>query len=235
MRLQAPILALALLAPGAALAQVRCPDDRAAVALAGEPVERRIEFLRDRLEAERGSARAWTWSFGLVNGGLTAGQLAGAVVVRRSSDRALLLAGAATSALGVGQILFAPITPSRRALEEGGDGPCLQLRRLEDELSRRARNERVGSGTAAQLGNLVINVGFGLAAGLLAHRALPGLATFGLGWGLGELQILTEPTGLVDALEDYRAGRLGAGGPGASRGGWSVWAAGPTVGLRFEF
>lgn len=229
------VLVLALLAPAAARAQVRCPDE--APALAPFPVEQRIAFLRGRLHAEQGPALAWTWTFGAVNAALTAGQLAGAAIVPRGPERAILLAGAATSALGVAQIVLAPIAPTDRDLAAGGGDLCADLRRLEDALRRGARNERLGTGPAAQVGNLAINAGFGIATGLVGHKAGSGLLTFALGWALGELQILTEPTGLIEGLRRYRAGELdapsGAAGPGRPR--WSVVVAGASVAVRWEY
>jgi hypothetical protein len=142
MRPPVPILALALAAPLAARGQA-CPGGDASPALSGVPVEQRVAFLRDRLGAERPAARAWSWTFGLVNGGLTAGQLVGAAVVRARPDRALLLAGAATSALGLAQIVLAPITPPERALA-AGEEPCAELGGLE----RPSRAARGTSGSA---------------------------------------------------------------------------------------
>ena len=159
-----------------------------------------------------------------MNGGLTLGQAVGAALRRDGSSRAILAAGAATSAPGGAQVGWAPITPPREDLttEASGGDPCAALARLERDLVRSAHNEALGTGAEAQLGNLAVNLAFGLATGLAARRWGPGLLTYGLGWGLGEAQILTEPTGLEDALHRYRAGGLegGRGGP-ALAVGWS--------------
>lgn len=208
-------LTAAVLLPAAAGAQP-CPDADASPALSGLAMEDRVAFLRERLGAERTPAVAWSWTFGVVNGALTVGQLLAATTARSGADRGLLLAGAATSGLGLAQIALAPIAPTRQELAPGPDR-CAELVRLERALTRGARNERLGSGPAAQAGNLVINAAFGLAAGLVARRALPGVLTFAAGWSLGEVQILTEPARLGSALDQYRAGALRAEGPAGGR------------------
>jgi hypothetical protein len=235
MRSLALLLAVLLLAPGRVRGEVRCADAAAYPALAGVPVEQRIAFLRQRLEAARSPARTWSWTFGAVNGALTVGQAAGAAVVQGHAEKAILAAGAATSALAVAQItVLAPIVPSEQDLAPVDD-LCAQLQRLEGALSRGARNEKLGTGVAAHVANFVINAGFGVATGLVAKRAGPGLATFAFGWGLGTAQILTEPTGLMRALDRYRAGELYAGGDEPSRPRWQVLVAGATVGVRMDF
>lgn len=206
----------ALLAAAAlALAPLRgaaqpCPGDTAGPRLAAAPAEARIAFLRDALDAERAPARTWSWTWGLVNGALTAGQLAAAPFAR-GSGRTLLVAGAAASALGVFQVTFLPITPPPSPPAE--TERCLALGQAEEALRRGARNEAYGSGLLAQLGNLAINGGFGLAVLLTDRRWGPAALTFGLGWALGEAQILTQPTGLVAARGRYEAGALGTGPP----------------------
>jgi hypothetical protein len=136
----------------------------------------------------------------------------------------------------VAQITLAPIAPTEADLAPG-DGSCAELLRLEKALSRGARNERLGTGTAAHLGNLAINAGFGVASALLAGRAAPGLLTFALGFGLGEVQILTEPTDLIGALERYRAGELdGPSAVPASIGRrWTVRPAGAGIAVSIVF
>jgi hypothetical protein len=226
--LLSPVLAIALLAPAAARGE-GCPA--ATPALAAAPDEARIAFLREHLQAERGPALAWTWTFGVVNGGLTAVQLAQLSGAKTTGDRAVLAAGAATSAAAVAQVLLAPITPDPRAIPAGGE-PCEELRQLERALARSARNERLGTGTAAQVGNLLINVGLGIATGFVAGKAGPGIVTFAVGWSLGELQILTEPTGLVRAEARYQAGDLG---PGSPVRGAPTTALGPGLAIRLAF
>jgi hypothetical protein len=174
------------------------------------PVEERIAFLWSRLDAERPAARSWSIAWGIAYGALTTGQLAAIPFTSDRSSRVLLAAGAATSTLGVLQILLLPITPDRLA-EGSTPGPAhgrLTLAEAEQALERSARNEAPGSGTLAQLSNLAINAAFGVAVGLVNRNWSSGALSAGGGWALGEAAILTEPRGLIADLARYRSGEL---------------------------
>jgi hypothetical protein len=200
------LLAVALLAaPGSARAEA-CPAHAgAAPSLSEVPAERRIAWLRGRIDAERGPARAWSWTWGVVDGALTAGQLAAIPAVRGDSSRGLLAASAASSALGVAQVLLAPITPPREA---PGDGGCGTLAALEASLDRSARNEALGSGALAHGANVLVNAALGVATGLTERRWELAALAFAGGVALGEAQLLTQPTRLVHDRARYRAGEL---------------------------
>jgi hypothetical protein len=211
--LAALALAAALAVPAAARA-LSCGSISAGGAPLGETqVEDRSGFLRDRLTAARPPARAWSLAWGITDGALTAGQLAALPFARAGSTRALLAAGAAVSALGVLQIVFMPIAPPEPPRPSGDS--CAELSSLEDALQRSARNERLGAGALAQAGNVLVNAGFGVAAALVGGwRA--GAWTAGLGWALGEAQLLTQPTGLVDDLARYRGPTLALPAPASA-------------------
>jgi hypothetical protein len=124
---------------------------------------------------------------------------------RRGPRRATVLAaGAAASALGVVQLTVLPITPPRA--QDTGDA-CTTLAALEAALARGARNQALGAGPAAHLGNALVNALLGVLAAVAESRSR-GLLTAGVGWALGEAQIPTQPTGLVRDLERYREGDL---------------------------
>jgi hypothetical protein len=204
------LVALAVALSGLpAPSRAACPGDRAGDTLARVPIADRVAYLRGRLEAERPLARAWSWTWGLIDGGLTAGQLAAIPFAGSRPDRIFLGAGAFSSALGVAQILSMPITPARE--DAPGAPDCAALARLEGEMSRAARNEALGSGWEAQLGNVGVNAGLSLAMGFMGNDWPGALLGFGIGWLVGELQIKTQPTALVRDLERYRAGELAAG------------------------
>ncbi len=169
-------------------------------------MEARIAFLRQRLDAERRPATRWTWIWGVTDGALVAGQLTAVPFTPDRRGRVVLLAGAATAALGPLQMIFFPVTPDAPA---AAGEPCASLAGLERALARGARNERLGAGPLAHVANFLLNGALGVAAGLAARGWRSGAFTFAVGFTLGEAQILTQPTGLVRDLARYRAGDLG--------------------------
>ena len=173
------------------------------------PVDLRIAFLRERIEAATPPAQAWSWTWGTVNGALAAGQLAAIPFVKSEADRTLFAAGAIISGLGVIQVAALPLVPA--AVPPAGGG-CDELARLEASMTRAARNAAFGSGTMAQIGNVAINAAFGISAGAIGHSWQTGLLTFAFGWAIGEAQILTVPKGIIRDLERYRGGDLDRGG-----------------------
>ena len=209
-----------LLSPGIARA-LECPaPPRADPRLAAIPAEERIVHLRQRLEAGRPGAEAWAWTWGIVDGAFTVGQLAAVPSAGSTEQQWALVVGAASSALGVVQVLTVPLSPER--VPDLG-GSCAELARLEGSLERSARNAELSSGWLAQVGNVVANAAVGVAFGLADGRWQTGAVSFGVGWAIGEVQILTVPQGLVRDLERYRAGDLGgaadAGAPGIAAAG----------------
>jgi hypothetical protein len=228
--------AAVLLSPGIPRA-LECPaPPRADPRLAAMPAEQRIAHLRLRLEAGRSAAEAWAWTWGIVDGAFTVGQLAAAPSAGSTAKQWAYVAGAASSALGVVQVLTVPLAPERVPDLGGG---CAELARLEGSLERSARNAELSSGWVAQLGNVVVNAAVGVAFGLADHRWQTGAVTAGIGWAIGEVQILTVPKGLVRDLERYRAGDAGAaadaGGAGriTAAGLGRGRGAGVTVAVRF--
>jgi hypothetical protein len=194
----------ALLASAPARAQ-QCPGARTDPALAAIPIQDRITFLRLRLEAAREPAERWSHVWVIIDGTLTVLQLAAIPAAKSSATRGLLAVGAGTSSVGMFQALLLPVGPG----DQVHDGPCTQLVHLEQTLERGARSQALGTSWLAQIGNLAVNAAFGAGAGLVDGRWQTGLVTFGIGWALGEAQILTQPTGLIDDAQQYREGNLG--------------------------
>jgi len=202
-RLRRGALAVALLAPVCAVA---CPGDPPALE-AISPAAREA-YLTARLEASLPAGRRWSWTWGTVDGALAVGQVIAGTRTASAGERAVLLAGAATSAAGVAQIVLLPVAIPPPQPAPGAD-PCTNVRTLERALERGAENQAIGSGPLAHVGNFLINAALGAAA-LAAAGPRAGALTFGLGTALGEAQIRTQPTGLVRDLAHYRAGDLGA-------------------------
>ena len=181
--------------------------------LGAESAERRVAFVRERLLSGRSAASTWSWTWGITNGALAAGQLAALPFTSDRGERVLLAAGAAISTAAVAQITLLPIVPGRpepASPPPHGDATslCAALASDERTLERAARNTGLVSGAMAQIANLAVNAGFGVAVGLHHHSAWAGALTFGIGWGIGEAQILTVPSGIARDFARYREGHL---------------------------
>lgn len=200
---------VALLAPAVGVAG--CPADSAAdPRLARVPAATRIAYLRHRLDAARPASERWSGAWGLVDGAFALGQLIALPATADRGERAVFAAGAAVSALGVVQLLVLPIMPPRTP---GAGDECATLAALEAALARGARNQALGAGPVAHVGNVLVNALLGVLAAVAGSKS-SGLLTAGVGWALGEAQLLTQPTSLVRDLERYREGDLSP--PGAA-------------------
>lgn len=195
-------IAALLLAP--ATARGGGADDVGSQEPAAIPTEVRIAYLRERLGASRAPAERWTVAWGLVDGALVVGQLAALPGASRP-DRVVLGAGALSGSLFLVQMVFFPVAVAVPAAE--GDASAT-LASLEAAVERGARNQALGAGPEAQVGNVVINGAIGALAAVAAGSAWRGAVSAGIGWAIGEVQILTQPTGLVRDLARYRAGDL---------------------------
>ena len=201
---------------GTARAEPECPGDAAPIAAV--PVEARTAFLRDQLAEAYGPARRWSITWGVIDGALVVGQLAAIPFNQDRATRALLAAGAASGALAFVQLLFFPVAVSPPPPRPGAD-PCAVVGELERLLELGARNQALGSGPIAHASNALINAGLGIGAGFAGRSVATGVLTFAIGLGIGEAQILTQPTDLVHARDRYRAADL------------APFALAPTVGL----
>lgn len=191
---------------------------------------RRVNFIQTQLRSERRRALAWAWTFGSTYSALAVAQLSALPWVEQRADRTILAVGAAFSVGGVLPLVLMPLTvigdaPRLEAalVAKGGRADAATLALAERALCRGARSEAFGAGLVTQLGNLLVNVGLSLWIGLQYGRWLQAGINFGLGWTIGETQILTQPTRLVATWRDYRAGRLASAPVPAAR----RWALAP--------
>jgi hypothetical protein len=234
------LLAAALLSASGVRAQT-CPAmPGAEPRLEAVPADVRIAFILSRLEAERPSALLWTRSFQIGYSALTVGQLVAVPFTSDPVGRSILIIGSASSALALLPSLLLPLTvisdaPRMAELAAGPGERCAVLAEAEAALRRGAESEAFASGILAHVGNVVVNLGIGLFIGLYYHRWPAAGITFALGVGVGELQILTQPTALVGDLRRYRTGEIEAPEPPPAVG----WAPGPVrpggAGLALAF
>jgi len=196
------------LAAGFALVSASSP----VAADAGCPA--RVEFLRRTLHREASHAQTWSrvWMGGLA--AATVGQLV-AVPFVDDDDRVDFYVGSASSLVGVAALLAAPlrvVEDSSRfeRLAAHGDEPCLIAARGERMLERSASDEQAGVSALKHVGNVAFNLGIGLILGLGFGHWESAAINVGAGVVIGETLLLTQPTGLTEALARYRAGDFAA-------------------------
>jgi hypothetical protein len=179
--------------------------------------ELRLRFID--AELARGASRAhyWTWGWGIALGLGTVANLAPIPFVA-AGDRVDWYTGAATTAVGIVPLLIAPldvIADSRelrgRLDARAGVEVCALLGDAETRLARDAKNQADGQRWWLHAGNVVLNAGVGLFLIVGFHHWGAGLWNAASGAVIGEVIILTQPTGAEDSLRRYRDASLEGG------------------------
>lgn len=226
------LAATSVAVPTVARAQ-RCPAiEGGAPELAELPTAERMAFLLARAERGEEAARTWTAIFALGYLGIAAGQLAVLSVSRDQERRDNMAIGAASSMIGVASLFVLPLSilHQRADIEalaaRASEGDCEALARAEALMVAAAESEAFGASWLVHVGSVLFNLGVGLLLGVGYGHWISGAISAGVGIAIGELQILTQPTDLVDAVERYRRGDLAlaptgsiAAGPGFALGG----------------
>lgn len=204
----------------------------------------RIAFIQGALDSGAGAADLW-WNGWLAGYGVaTFGQVAAAAGADSEKQKQDMRVGAATTALGaVGQLVF-PLDAGRLARQlrdVPGDTPEARRAKLtfaEEALRRSAAQEKLGRSWQAHALSGAVN----LAAGLVIWKhydrpARDGLAMFAVGQLISEIQIFTQPTKAIRALEEYesRSEFTGSSTPERAARAWYLGIApgGVVVGCRF--
>lgn len=207
---------LALVGTSGSASAAPCPVDPAiespSPALGAAEPEKRLSFVRGRIDRAARSSRIWALSWGLGLGALTVGQLALVPAVPRA-DRADFWVGAAASGIGaLSRAVFIPaVLRQRRRLQrydEEGTSTCDRLRSAERALVASAKWERQGRALWMHGLSLAYNAGVGLVLGLAFDRPVAGNRLAALGAVVGEVMIVTQPTMMLRTLRAYRSGDL---------------------------
>jgi hypothetical protein len=195
----------------------------------------RAHAIQAALQTEAHRARVWTWGWGIGYGALTAGQGVPAFVVHDHGLRADLAVGAVTSGIGLASVVLMPpevladaqLLSARLQADGEGGNACDELALAERLLASAADDQRFGSGPVMHLLNAGLNVAAGLVLGLGFGRWSSGAVTAASGLLVGEVQILTLPTALIDSP-------LGAAAsPPAEHAMLVPWAGSGRAGLTF--
>lgn len=196
-------------------------------ALGDDELERRIAFLRRRLEERQGHARLWQRGF---TAGWTLGIGLGALQAGLTDDHDERLNGALTAgkaAIGVARLVFNPTparlgaAPIREAEGTGRSGLLARLRAGEAQLVAVAHRSQRRYSWLAHSFNLALNGAAGLA--VILHGNPSDAATqIGVSTLAGELMLWSEPWQGQADLEDYRELISEDGLPAEERVRWSV-------------
>lgn len=209
------------------------PKDASSRGVASQSDAERLAFLSKLLLEESGRARAWILGWGATYSVLTVAQLSLIQVFPRQepNDDALLKAigsplvgtptnpqadmiwGAVSTGVGVAftlldppEVLEAGPLFSERARVATPEQTCKLIAEGERLLSQGAEHELSSTAWYLHVGNVLLNVGFGLVLALGYNRWTPGLINAGVGIAVGEATLFTAPTHLVSGWDRYRQG-----------------------------
>jgi hypothetical protein len=200
------VLFAIMLSAGVAHAQEDCVD-----------ADLRASFMLERARSVDQAATIWsaTWAVGYL--GLTAAQLGVLASTQDPGTRADMAIGALGSMIGVASIFLLPVRvmgqrPRLEALAPlAMAGDCAALEEMERIFDHAADGEEFGSSWLMHVGSMLFNIGMGVVQGLAFGRWQSGMISAAIGIAVGEVQILTKPSGLIDARARYRIGIVDGG------------------------
>jgi hypothetical protein len=215
--LAAPVARAARCAPSAALGAPPTATDAGLQARVGSlDPELRLRWIDAELARSAGRARLWTWSWGIALGVGTVANLAPLPFVK-PDERIDWYTGAVTTGVGIVPLLIAPldvVADSRElrsrvaARGRADDDVCALLADAETRLVRDAQNQADGRRWWLHAGNVLLNAGVGLFLIVGFRHWTAGIFNAVSGAAIGEVIILTQPTGAIDSLRRYREGAL---------------------------
>jgi hypothetical protein len=210
------IIAALLLLPG--IAQAAEPAAAAHAGLSDAQIDRRIDFLEQRLDDSRTHGQIWFWSWLAINGGSMVGNGIVAGMSGQHDDRVNYGTGAVLGAIGVADQLLRPLearygaNPVRGLPEATRAQKLAKLRAAEDQLRRNALRAEQRTQALPYLGNAGLALAAGLVVGLWGEEGT-GIQTGVSALIGGILYVASEPGRPAQDWQDYLAmtGRRRAG------------------------
>jgi hypothetical protein len=230
---------LAASMPNNAMAAAACPAPADAPALATVDPEVRLQYLARAFDREIHDVDLWSWTWGSIYVAAGGGQLAASLLVRDRGTHIDLRVGAISAGIGALALYGLPLQvtlPLRDARHDWGEADrCRVLLEAEATLATVASRQRVGSGWAPHIGNVLFNVGLALVLGWGYRRWTSAAWSAGIGAVIGETNILTEPHRLPGVLDRYRSGHLDDPTDALDTPSWQMAFKGQGAGLAWEF
>ena len=193
-------------------------------ALAAIDAQTRLRWLDQHLASGAARARIWAWTWRAAYSGITVVEASLAATTNNASDRVSDIVGASSAFIGVAANVLLPLKVmgdqswwARHYARSRSDDVCALLNTAELLFIRDAESEAFGVGPLVHVGNFLINIAGGLVIGYVDNgRWAPVLYTSIVGIAVGEIQVATQPTALLEDLRLDRAGQL-AGRPNPPR------------------
>ncbi|MGD0678641.1 MAG: hypothetical protein ABSC94_24805 [Polyangiaceae bacterium] len=224
------VVCACVLAPRGARAE-SCPAPADAPLLADHDSEERLAFLGRVFDREVHDLDVWSWTWGSIYATAAVAQVATIPLVQDKGVHEDLGAGAVSAAIGSLSLFLLPLEitlPLRGARSDWADPRrCRLLRESETTLTRVEGQQRLSTGWLPHVGNVAFNAGLALVLGWGFGRWKSAAISAGVGTAVGELNILTQPHHLAEAIERYHAGKLDQQ-TAAPR----VWSIGPELSRR---
>ena len=213
-------------------AQTRCPAiEGGDGALAGVDADARLAFVRATMRDQASRAKTWSWAWSGIGLGLAVGQFGEMALVPAHERFQQAFEGAATLYIPGAIALFplevraddATLERFLSDTDSNGEGtaPCLRLERAEELLAASAHDESLHTNWLQHTLAIVLGAGYAVLLQVAFKNVGNTILNGGGGIVIGELQILTSPTGAVSALERYRRGDIGGASAAAPKISWT--------------
>ena len=212
------VVALQLLTPGRARAGHCRSIAGGTPTLEAIDAGTRLRWLDQHLASGAARARIWAWTWRAAYTGVVIVETSLAATTNNASDRVDDIVGASSAFIGVAANVLLPLKVmgdqswwAKHYARSQGEDVCSLLNTAELLFIRDAESEAFGVGPLVHVGNFLINIAGGLIIGYVDNgRWAPFLYTSIVGIAVGEIQVATQPTDVVEDLRLYRAGELDA-------------------------
>jgi hypothetical protein len=236
----AAVVALGVCLGAAPASAETCPAPKGGTSVGEIDSGERIAYLRRAFDREIRDTERWSWAWTSVYVATVAGEgaLYGSTHDRgKRIDDAVGIGSASFGAVALFALPLQLTLPLRSArVHLDGPDPCAALAEAEKTLEQVEKDQEFGHGIFGFLGNVAVNVGFGLLLGVGYDRWPSAALSTASGIIVGELNSLTQPHNLREVLERYRTGRFDLTSPRMTWAVVPVASAGAAgVGVRLSF